>query len=120
MHTLGRKMRVDASNDAGPTCLVDVDRWDFHWQNLWWYEQPIHLDSPRSISIRCEYDTTSRTDTVTWGENTTDEMCISYFYVVARPGPAVRLRRRRQSTLRIVHRHLPGRLLPAGPQRYLH
>jgi hypothetical protein len=87
MHTLGRKMRVDASNDAGPICLVDVDRWDFHWQNLWWYEQPIHLDSPRSISIRCDYDTTSRTDTVTWGENTTDEMCISYFYVVQDQAP---------------------------------
>ena len=87
MHTLGRKMRVDVSNDAGPICLVDVDRWDFHWQNLWWYEQPIHLDSPRSISIRCGYDTTSRTDTVTWGEDTADEMCISYFYLVQDQAP---------------------------------
>jgi len=90
MHTLGRTMRVDVSNDAGPACLVDVDRWDFHWQNVWWYEQPIHVVGPQSISIRCDYDTTTRTDTVTWGEGTADEMCISYFYLVpdAVPPPA--------------------------------
>lgn len=82
MHTLGRTLRVEVSNDAGPTCLVDVDRWDFHWQNVWWYQQPLHIDNPRSISIQCGYDTTERTDTVTWGEGTADEMCISFFYLV--------------------------------------
>ena len=89
MHTLGRTMRVDVSNDAGPACLVDVDRWDFHWQNVWWYDQPIHVVGSRSISIRCGYDTTTRTDTVTWGEGTADEMCISYFYLVPDAVPAV-------------------------------
>ena len=89
MHTLGRTMRVDVTDGIGPTCLDDVDRWDFHWQNLWWYQQPIHVTSPRSISIRCGYDTTSKTETVTWGEGTADEMCISYFYLVPdAPPPA--------------------------------
>jgi hypothetical protein len=88
MHTLGRTMRVDVSNAAGPTCLVDVDRWDFHWQNLWWYAQPIHVVGPQSISIRCGYDTRVRTDPVTWGEGTADEMCVSYFYLVPDAAPA--------------------------------
>jgi hypothetical protein len=87
MHTLGRTMRVDVSNDAGPACLVDVDRWDFHWQNVWWYTQPIHVVGARSISIRCDYDTTTRTDTVSWGAGTADEMCISYFYLVPDAAP---------------------------------
>jgi len=82
MHTLGRTMRVDVTTDQGPTCLVNVDRWDFHWQNVWWYDQPLHIESPQSLSIRCGYDTTGRTSPVTWGEGTADEMCISYFYLV--------------------------------------
>lgn len=84
MHTLGTTMRVELA--SGGECVGDVDRWDFHWQSLWWYSTPIAV-TPALLSggvrITCGYDTTSRSDTVTWGESTTDEMCIAYFYVSA-------------------------------------
>jgi hypothetical protein len=87
MHTLGRTMRVEAEASGETRCLVEVDRWDFHWQNAWWYEQPLALEEVRSLSISCGFDTRGRTETVTWGDSTRDEMCISYFYVTTQAEP---------------------------------
>jgi hypothetical protein len=90
MHTLGRTLRVDARGDD-TTCLVDVDRWDFHWQGAWWYDKPLALSDVTGLDITCGFDTTSRTESVRWGDSTTDEMCISYFYVTTsdEPDPVV-------------------------------
>jgi len=91
MHTLGRTLRVEAEADGETRCLVDVDRWDFHWQNAWWYDQPLDLEQVSALSIRCGFDTRGRDEVVTWGESTSDEMCISYFYVTTQdaPDPAI-------------------------------
>lgn len=81
MHTLGRTLRVDASfADGTDRCLVNVDRWNFHWQNAWWYTNPIK-GTAESVTISCGYDTTGRTTPVTWGEGTNDEMCLAYLYI---------------------------------------
>jgi hypothetical protein len=87
MHTLGRTLRVEAEASGETRCLVNVDRWDFHWQNAWWYERPLELRDVRQLSIRCGFDTRSRSETVTWGDSTSDEMCISYFYVTTADAP---------------------------------
>jgi len=87
MHTLGRTLRVDVQDSGESRCLVDVDRWDFHWQNAWWYDAPLVLEKASALSIRCGFDTSSKTTEVTWGENTSDEMCISYLYVTLRDAP---------------------------------
>jgi hypothetical protein len=84
MHTLGRTMRLDATIPplgANDTCLVNVDRWNFNWQNAWWYSTPIVGSGATSFTLSCGYDTRSRTMPVTWGEGTMDEMCIVYLYV---------------------------------------
>jgi hypothetical protein len=87
MHTLGRTMRVDVEANGTSQCLVNVDRWDFHWQNAWWYEQPLLIDNPSLMLIRCGFDTRTKSDVVTWGESTSDEMCISFFYVTTSDTP---------------------------------
>ena len=87
MHTLGRTLRVDVENDGATQCLVDVDRWDFHWQNAWWYTKPQLIQKPQSLSIRCGFDTRERSSVVTWGESTSDEMCISYLYITTSDKP---------------------------------
>jgi hypothetical protein len=84
MHTLGRTMRLDATIPplgAGSTCFVNVDRWNFNWQNAWWYNTPIVATGATSFTLSCGYDTRGRTMPVTWGEGTNDEMCIVYLYV---------------------------------------
>jgi Copper type II ascorbate-dependent monooxygenase, C-terminal domain/Copper type II ascorbate-dependent monooxygenase, N-terminal domain len=89
MHTLGRTLQVDVEADGASRCLVNVDRWDFHWQNAWWYEEPLLIDKPSSMSIRCGYDTSDKTSIVTWGENTSDEMCLSFLYITTKTEPDV-------------------------------
>jgi len=81
MHTLGRELSVTAQADGAEQCLVLVDRWDFHSQNAWWYTEARSFDSVESVSISCTYDTTGRSEVVTWGEGTDDEMCLTYLYV---------------------------------------
>lgn len=83
MHTLGRTLRLDArtAQADADTCLVDVPRWNFHWQNAWWYDAPLSLEQVRSVTLTCGYDTSSRTLPVVWGEGTMDEMCLTYLYV---------------------------------------
>ncbi len=81
MHTLGRTLHVAIDSADQSQCVVDVDRWDFHWQNAWWYDQPLTVSGATKATITCGYDTTGRTEMVTWGEGTMDEMCLNYVYV---------------------------------------
>lgn len=83
MHTLGRSLRVEIQRAASGAneCLIDVPRWDFDWQAGYFYEAPIAVDPDDLVTITCRYDTSSRTEEVTWGEGTSDEMCLNYLYV---------------------------------------
>jgi hypothetical protein len=80
MHTLGRTLRVETTGTGGQ-CLGDVQNWDFRWQGMWWYSHPILVRPSDTVQITCHYDTTGRTTTTRWGESTSDEMCLAYFYV---------------------------------------
>lgn len=83
MHTLGRTLKVVLNNGDSEQCIVDVDRWDFNWQDGWWYDTPLTFGSKtgRTARIDCSYDTTGRQETVGWGDGTFDEMCLNYVYV---------------------------------------
>jgi mono/diheme cytochrome c family protein len=75
MHTLGRNLELTRSDDAG--CLIRAPRYDFHWQLLYFYDEPVELPADTLLELRCDYDTTSRAQTTYWGEGTMDEMCIA-------------------------------------------
>ncbi|MDI1447051.1 hypothetical protein [Polyangium sp. 6x1] len=81
MHTAGRTLRSKATTTQGAEqCITDVDRWDFHWQNLWWNETPFDVSADSTISVTCGYDTRGRTETTVMGEGTSDEMCVNVLY----------------------------------------
>jgi mono/diheme cytochrome c family protein len=84
MHELGRRFRfeiVDASGAA--TCGAEVERWDFDWQLLYFYEQPLALARDAQIRVTCEYDTRGRTTPARPGWGTEDEMCLAGLYLVS-------------------------------------
>lgn len=87
MHTLGRSMRVSAREvgEGATQCIVDVPRWDFHWQGLYFYRDAVVIERGQTANITCRYDTTTRSETTAWGEGTGDEMCLAYFYATAAP-----------------------------------
>ena len=75
MHTKGRRVTVKAGNE----CLVDIPSWDFHWQQTYFFGSPLHLTVGTQLSLSCTWDNPTAS-TVVWGEKTTDEMCLNYFY----------------------------------------
>ena len=63
-------------------CLVDVPRWDFHWQMLYFHEQGLTVSPGDTVTMRCTYDTRSRDKNTKWGEGTLDEMCVAGLFVI--------------------------------------
>ena len=85
MHLLGRQMKVTAQTPAGETVpLIWIKDWDFNWQLGYGFKTPVKLPQGSVIHVVAEYDNSdenphnpnSPPKTVSWGEETTDEMCL--------------------------------------------
>jgi Copper type II ascorbate-dependent monooxygenase, C-terminal domain/Copper type II ascorbate-dependent monooxygenase, N-terminal domain len=76
MHVKGRKIQVT----AGTGCLVDVPAWDFRWQQIYFFQTPLPITTGTQVNLTCTWDNPTAS-VVTWGESTSDEMCLSYLYV---------------------------------------
>jgi len=90
MHLLGRQMVVTATYADGTVRpLIRIDDWDFHWQGGYDYAQPVPLPGGTRIDLVAVYDNSEGNrrnpnhppKDVSWGENTTDEMCIAFLRV---------------------------------------
>jgi mono/diheme cytochrome c family protein len=76
MHVKGRKIQVT----VGSGCLVDVPAWDFRWQQTYFLQTPLPITAGTAVSLTCTWDNPTASP-VTWGESTSDEMCLSFLYV---------------------------------------
>jgi Copper type II ascorbate-dependent monooxygenase, C-terminal domain len=92
MHVHGTNIKVAIKHaDGSSTCAVDIPKWNFHWQQFYYYQQPISVVAGDTIHLECTYDNSAGAQPVingvqappallTWGEKTTDEMCLNYLY----------------------------------------
>ncbi len=95
MHLLGASIRLEL-NPGTPraTVLLDIPRWDFHWQNAYTLSKPVQARPGDVVRVTCRYDVTKRVHAahsgnpvprtpryVLWGEGTTDEMCLGILQV---------------------------------------
>jgi hypothetical protein len=87
MHMLGREMKVTATLPDGTVKpLVWVPRWQFNWQQSFRLKQPLRLPGGSRVELVAYYDNSpgNRNNPnrpprlVTWGPQTTDEMCIAF------------------------------------------
>ena len=74
-------LRVERERNGETTCVVDVPRWDFDWQQFYFYEQELDVQPGDIFRLRCVYDTRGDTETIGFGEGTGDEMCLAGFYL---------------------------------------
>ncbi|WP_395812088.1 hypothetical protein [Archangium minus] len=83
MHTLGTSTRLDIQRGSGEReCLLDIPRWDFHWQASYLLEQSRVVNPGDSIRLECHWNNSAPGATeVNWGEGTGDEMCLGLFYM---------------------------------------
>jgi hypothetical protein len=92
MHLLGAAIRLEL-NPGTPRAriLLDIPRWDFHWQNAYTLREPLKAASGDVVRVTCRHDVRKRTHSghgipktpryVLWGEGTTDEMCLGILQV---------------------------------------
>jgi mono/diheme cytochrome c family protein len=86
MHLLGREMQVRAVlPDGSVRPLVWITDWDFHWQESYYFKEPVKLPQGSRLELVAYYDNSAKNpdnpnhppQTVRWGEQTTDEMCLA-------------------------------------------
>ena len=92
MHQLGTRIRVKTSRGGNEQCLVDIPQWDFNWQGIYMYNNPIDVSLGSKLQLECWYDNSPANQPagqmprdVRWGEGTFDEMCLNYF-IIKDPG----------------------------------
>jgi hypothetical protein len=80
MHTTGQHLGLTLTHAGATSCMLDVEHWDFNWQQAYFYSTPLAVSAGDVASIQCQYDTSSRDTTTTYGEGTENEMCLSFVY----------------------------------------
>jgi Copper type II ascorbate-dependent monooxygenase, N-terminal domain/Copper type II ascorbate-dependent monooxygenase, C-terminal domain len=92
MHLLGASVRLELNpGRAGSRILLDIPRWDFHWQNAYQLAKPVRAKPGDVVRVTCRHDVHKRMHGghgipktpryVLWGEGTTDEMCLGILQV---------------------------------------
>ncbi len=89
MHTKGATAKVEIippADKPGPNiCLIDVPKWDFQWQQFYFYTAPrgIPMVANSKLKLTCSWNNPTN-KTVKWGESTDDEMCLAFLYVTGK------------------------------------
>ena len=97
MHLRGRDIRVTLVHASGDEqTLLHIPDWDFHWQDVYYLQQPIDATAGDTLRVSCVHDNAPSAQPVVngkplppryvlWGEGTTDEMCLGIVLVTERP-----------------------------------
>jgi mono/diheme cytochrome c family protein len=83
MHIRGYDIRVELNGKT----LLHIPRWNFHWQDAYYFEKPVDANVGDVIHVSCKFDNSAvkqplvngnllKPRYVLWGEGTTDEMCL--------------------------------------------
>ncbi len=92
MHLLGSSIRLELNpGTSRAQVLLDIPRWDFHWQGAYTLEKPVEAKPGDVVRVTCRHDVLRRHHGthgvpktpryILWGEGTTDEMCLGLLQV---------------------------------------
>ena len=91
MHYLGKDVKAEALLPNGDVIpMLHVDDWDFRWQSIYFYREPLSLPKGTRIKASFTYDNSAKNPfnpssppiRVKEGWRTVDEMCLFSFSVV--------------------------------------
>jgi mono/diheme cytochrome c family protein/peroxiredoxin len=87
MHLLGKKVKVRMTPPDGSTqTLVQIDNWDYNWQETYWFKEPIKVKEGTKLEIEATFDNSDKNPNnpssppklVFIGEQTTNEMLFGF------------------------------------------
>jgi hypothetical protein len=95
MHLRGSSITISLNPEtAEEKTLLDIPRWAFEWQGQYWFREAVPIASGDVVRVTCVYDNAGTIPGpdgqplppryMTWGEGTTDEMCVGALSVVSR------------------------------------
>ena len=96
MHLRGKAARYDLISGGETRTMLDIPRYDFNWQLLYRYAEPVSVKAGDTLRFTAWYDNSSNNPAnpdpnkeVKWGPQTQDEMHLGYVeYIVpgSKPG----------------------------------
>lgn len=81
MHKTGTAAYAELDRAGQKSCMIDAPRYDFGWQQFYFYEEPVQMQGGDTFRFTCGYNTSGIDAPVQWGEGTADEMCIMLLYL---------------------------------------
>jgi hypothetical protein len=97
MHWLGKDFtfRAILPDQKGTVELIKIDRWNFNWQGTYAFARPVRLPKGTTFEMEAHFDNSEDNPSnpshppkeVTWGEQTTNEMCIGVYEFIYADGP---------------------------------
>jgi peroxiredoxin len=110
MHLIGRQIKVTLtrSGRAKPQTLLAITDWDYNWQETYLLKKPLKLKSGDRLEVEAVYDNSRNNPNnphdpprlVTFGEQTTNEMCFVFLGATS-DGPGRSPFARRNNRLRV-------------------
>ena len=87
MHDIGKSIGAVRFDDAAgeQECLSQTPQWDFNWQHMYFFDEPVYFGAEHRVVVTCEYDSRSRVTPTFPGENSIDEMCLYGIYFTVTP-----------------------------------
>ncbi|MBM4360096.1 MAG: cytochrome c [Deltaproteobacteria bacterium] len=57
MHDLGRRIGLKVRRaDGTRSCLLDIPRWEFGWEQPYWFAEPKRIEPDDELYLECRYD----------------------------------------------------------------
>ena len=88
MHVRGKGFQVTSVTGEQSEILLDVPRYDFNWQHVYELSKPMKLDQIEQLEFTARFDNSENnpanpdpSQTVTWGDQTWEEMAVAFFEV---------------------------------------
>ncbi len=87
MHMIGKQIGLTMTPPDGPTqTLIDISAWDYNWQETYMLKEPIHVKAGTKFHVDAVYDNSAKNPLnpfsppkmITFGEQTTNEMCFVF------------------------------------------
>jgi hypothetical protein len=88
MHKLGKEINVTMTPpDGKEQTLVSIKDWDYNWQETYFLKEPLQIKAGTRFHVKAVYDNSEKNPRnpftpprrITYGEQTTNEMCFVFF-----------------------------------------
>ena len=87
MHMIGKQIGLTMTPpDGQPQTLIDINAWDYNWQETYMLKEPIQVKAGTKFHVDAVYDNSAKNPLnpfsppkmITFGEQTTNEMCFVF------------------------------------------